>query len=130
VFWLIVGIIILAPVIELWTLIKVGELIGAIPTILLVIATGVIGGYLAKREGWKTIRLLRMQLANGELPGDSLLDGAAILAGAVLMITPGFFSDILGFLLLFPYSRPFVRHLVKRWIQRKIKQGKIWYGRW
>jgi UPF0716 protein FxsA len=129
VFWFIVLAIIFVPVIELWGLIKVGEWIGAFPTILLVIATGVIGGYLAKREGWATIQLLRKQLKNGEPPGETLLEGASILAGAVLMITPGFFSDILGFFLIFPYTRRIVAYLLTRWLYYKWERGEIWIWR-
>ncbi len=127
-FWLIVGIIILVPIIELWGLITVGNWIGPFPTILLVIATGVIGGYLARREGLNTYRLAMIQLRNGELPGDTLLDGACILAGGVFLLTPGFFSDILGFVLVFPYTRGIVRLFLKRWLNKKIQSGNfIWY---
>lgn len=129
-FWWIVGFIILIPVIELWGLITVGQWIGAWPTVLLVIATGVLGGYLARREGWQTYRLAQMQLQKGELPGEALLDGAAILAGAILLITPGFFSDVIGFFLLFPYTRAIIRLLLKKWIQQKLARGHWRIRRW
>ncbi|SEM97238.1 FxsA family protein [Lihuaxuella thermophila] len=127
-FWLIVGIIILVPVIELWGLITVGSWIGPFPTILLVIATGVIGGYLARREGLNTYRLAMIQLRNGELPADTLLDGACILAGGIFLLTPGFFTDLIGFILVFPYTRGMAKLLIKRWLNKKIRSGHFsWY---
>ncbi|MBA4495286.1 FxsA family protein [Paenactinomyces guangxiensis] len=128
-FWLIVSVIIVIPVIELWGLITVGSWIGAFPTILLVIATGVIGGYLARREGIHTYRLFMIQLRNGELPGDTLLDGACVLVGGVFLLTPGFFTDIIGFLLLFPYSRGIIKLFLKRWFNKKIRNGNFIWNR-
>jgi UPF0716 protein FxsA len=131
-FWLIVGLIILIPVLELWGLITVGHWIGPLPTILLVIASGVLGGYLMRREGMRTWRLLMIQLKNGELPGATLLDGALILAGGIFLLTPGFFTDIVGFILVFPWTRPIVRHLIQRWLKKKMRQGIVfvWRRRW
>lgn len=129
-FWLIVAVIILVPVIELWGLITVGNWIGPFPTILLVITTGFIGGYLARREGLYTYRLAMIQLRNGELPGEALLDGVCILVGGVFLLTPGFFTDILGFLLVFPYTRGIVKLFLKRWFEKKIRDGSlIWIRR-
>jgi UPF0716 protein FxsA len=131
-FWLIVGLIILIPVLELWGIITVGHWIGPLPTILLVIASAVLGGYLARREGMRTWRLLMIQLKNGELPGATLLDGALILAGGIFLLTPGFFTDIVGFILVFPWTRPIVRHLIQRWLKKKLRQGVVfvWRKRW
>nr|WP_284723915.1 FxsA family protein [Laceyella tengchongensis] len=130
VFWLILGLIIVVPAIELWGMITVGQWIGPWPTVFLVIATGVLGSYLARREGWQTYRLAQLQLQKGELPGEALLDGACILAGAVLLITPGFFSDIAGFVLVFPYTRTFVKIFLKKWIQKKLARGDWHIRRW
>jgi UPF0716 protein FxsA len=131
-FWLIVGLIILIPVLELWGLITVGHWIGPLPTILLVIASGVLGGYLMRREGMRTWRLAMIQLQNGELPGATLLDGALILAGGIFLLTPGFFTDIIGFILVLPWTRPIVRHLILRWLERKLRKGAVfvWRRKW
>lgn len=124
-FWLIVALIILVPTIELWGLITVGGWIGAGPTILLVIATGVLGGYLAKREGLHTYQLAMIQLRNGEIPGDTLIDGLLILVGGLMLLTPGFFTDIFGFLLIFPLTRGIVKMFVIKGITKKINEGSI-----
>lgn len=122
-FWVIVASIILIPTLELWGLITVGQTIGVIPTILLVILTGVIGGYLAKREGIRTYRLVMVQMRNGELPGEALLDGLMILAGGIFLLTPGFFTDFIGLFLLIPYTRAIVKLFIKRWLMHRIRHG-------
>lgn len=122
--------IVLIPIVELWGLITMGQWIGAFPTIALVILTGVVGGYLAKREGMRTYQLVMIQLRNGELPGEALLDGAVILIGGVLLLTPGFFSDIMGLFFLIPYTRTYVKLLIRRWLSNRIHNGTfIWIRR-
>lgn len=128
--WVIITFIILVPILEIWGLITVGGWIGTFPTIALVILIAILGGYLAKREGWNTYRLAMIQLNNGELPAEALLDGACILTGSILLITPGFFTDIAGIILVFPYTRSIVKHLLKRWLKKKLENGEIiWYRR-
>jgi UPF0716 protein FxsA len=121
-FWILVVIFIVVPAIELWGLITVGSWIGPIPTILLVIFTGIVGVYFAKREGLSTWRKAQEQMSRGEMPGDALLDGACILVGGVLLLTPGFFTDVTGFLLVFPYSRKFIRFLLKKWMFKRVER--------
>jgi UPF0716 protein FxsA len=130
VFWWVVGAIILLPVIELWGLIAVGSWIGTVPTILMVIFSGVVGAWLAKREGLRTWKLATIQLQNGEIPADTLLDGILILIGGVFLITPGFLTDVMGFLLVFPYTRSIIRFLLKSWLAKKLASGEfIWIQR-
>lgn len=129
-FWWLAGLIIFLPIIELYGLVTVGSWIGPLPTILIVIATGVIGSYLAKREGLQTYRLLMLRLQNGEMPTDTLLDGVLILVGGIFLILPGFLTDIAGFLLIFPYTRGIVKLLAKRWLDKKIRTGEwMWIHR-
>lgn len=131
VFWVIISAIIFIPALEIWGFIKIGGWIGPLPTILLVFLTAVLGAYFARREGWNTYRLAMIQLQNGELPGQTLIDGVCILSGGILLITPGFFTDIVGFLLVFPYTRSIVKHLIIRWLKQKIERGEIiWYRRY
>jgi UPF0716 protein FxsA len=111
-FRLLLILMIVIPVIELWFLITVGRWIGAWPTVSLVILTGVLGAWLAKKEGLQTIRSVRMQLEKGQIPGMALLDGICILIGGVVLLTPGFFTDLIGFALLVPYTR----NLFKAWL--------------
>jgi UPF0716 protein FxsA len=115
--------IIIVPAAEIGFLLVSGQIIGVWPTVLLIILTGVIGSYLAKKQGLATYYQLQRQLQTGQLPGDALLDGICILVGGTLLLTPGFFSDILGFLLLFPGTRIFFKQMMKKWFQKRIKNG-------
>lgn len=117
--------IIIVPAAEIGFLLVSGQIIGVWPTLLLIILTGVVGSYLAKKQGLTTFYQLQRQLQTGQLPGDALLDGVCILVGGTLLLTPGFLSDILGFLLLFPTSRIFFKKLMNRWIQNWIRKGNV-----
>ena len=101
-------IIILIPTIEIYLLIKIGSQIGAITTILLIFTTAIVGVYYAKYEGLNTLKSGFSQLSRNELPTYEMLSGAAIAFAAVFLIIPGFVTDILGFLLIFPITRKFV----------------------
>ena len=100
--------IILVPVIEIYLLIKIGSQIGAISTILLIFATAVIGIYYAKYEGLNTLKSGFTQLSKNEAPAYEVISGAAIAFAALLLIVPGFATDTLGFLLIFPISRKLI----------------------
>ena len=113
------------PAAEIGLLLFSGKTIGVWPTILLIILTGVIGAYLAKREGLQTIRKAQEQLRNGEIPGEAVLDGICILIGGILLLLPGFITDISGFLLLFPLTRRLFKLLMINSIRKKIKRGNI-----
>ena len=100
--------IILVPVIEIYLLIKIGSQIGAITTIFLIFITAILGIYYAKYEGLNTLRSGFNQLKRNETPTYEMLSGAAIAFAAVLLIIPGFATDLLGFLLIFPLTRKFI----------------------
>ena len=100
--------IILVPVIEIYLLIKIGSQIGAMSTILLIFTTAVVGVYYAKYEGLNTLKAGFSQLRNNESPTYEVLSGAAIAFAALLLIIPGFVTDIFGFLLIFPISRKLI----------------------
>lgn len=105
------------PIVELWLLIKVGGLIGVLPTIALVILTAVVGSQLVRRQGLTTIQRVRECQARGEPPALPLLSGAALLAAGLMLLTPGFISDAVGFLLLIPGLREKIaRQLLKRMV--------------
>ena len=97
--------IILIPVIEIYLLIKIGSEIGAITTILLIFTTAIIGVYYAKYEGLNTLKSGFQHLSRNETPAYEVISGAAIAFAALLLIIPGFATDTLGFLLIFPPSR-------------------------
>ena len=101
-------IIILIPAIEIFLFIKIGSQIGAITTVLLIFATAIIGVYYAKYEGLNTLKAGFTQLRKNETPTYEMISGAAIAFAALLLIIPGFATDILGFLLIFPITRKFV----------------------
>ncbi len=97
--------IILVPVVEIYLLIKIGSHIGAISTIILIFTTAVIGIYYAKYEGLNTLKSGFIQLRKNETPAYEVVSGAAIAFAALLLIIPGFATDVIGFLLIFPISR-------------------------
>ena len=99
--------IILIPVIEIFLFIKIGSQIGALNTILLIFATAIIGVFYARYEGLNTLRSGFVQIVKNELPAYEIISGAAIAFAALLLIIPGFATDILGFLVIFPSSRNF-----------------------
>ena len=99
--------ILFVPVIEIYLFIKIGSQIGAITTILLIFATAIIGIYYAKYEGLNTLKAGFLQLSKNEAPAYEIISGAAIAFAALLLIIPGFATDIFGFLIIFPISRKF-----------------------
>ena len=100
--------ILVIPVLEIYLLIKIGSHIGAITTILLIFTTAIIGIYYAKYEGLNTLRSGFSQLSRNETPAYEVISGAAIAFAAVLLIIPGFLTDLLGFLLIFPITRKII----------------------
>jgi len=129
-FRIITLLLILIPLLEIWGLIQMGQWIGPLPTVLAVIVTAIIGGTLARRQGLEVYRLAMLQLNRGDLPGDTILDGVCILAGGFMLLTPGFFTDLIGFPLLIPYTRGIVKLFIKRWLERMIREGRIvWISR-
>ena len=99
--------IIIIPAIEIFLFIKIGSQIGAITTVLLILTTAVVGVYYAKYEGLNTLRAGFSQLSKNKTPTYEMISGAAIAFAALLLIIPGFATDILGFLLIFPKTRKF-----------------------
>lgn len=124
-FRILVLLMIAIPVLELWGLISVGKWIGAWYTIALVILTGVVGAWLAKKEGLQTIKLVRLQLSKGEVPGQAVMDGICILVGGATLLTPGFFTDAVGLFLLIPYTRNIVKAWMRRWFEKWIQAGRF-----
>ena len=97
--------LVVIPLLELYILIKVGDLIGVMPTIAICILTAVAGAALMRYQGLRTITNLQAKLAQGEFPAQDLLEGVILLLGGVLLLTPGFFTDALGFICLVPKFR-------------------------
>jgi len=112
--------IVLVPIIEIYLFIKIGAHIGAFNTILLIFITAVTGIFYARYEGLNTLRSGFSQMIKNELPAYEMISGAAIAFGALLLIIPGFATDILGFLIIFPLTRK----LIFGKISNKIKNKK------
>lgn len=110
---------------ELAILLELGRHVGVLPTLALVVFTAVLGGWLMKTEGLGVLRRTQEQLAQGLLPADELLDGVLILAGGLLLLTPGLLTDITGIFLLFPPTRRLVAERLKRKLRRMIEQGTV-----
>lgn len=117
--------LIIVPALEIAFLLLSGKTIGVLPTIFLLIFTGVLGAYLAKRQGIETIRKAHEQLRYGQIPGDALLDGICILIGGALLLTPGFITDMAGFLLLATPTRKFFKTLLIKSFKRWIEKGTV-----
>ena len=99
--------IILIPIVEIYLFIKIGSQIGAITTILCIFITAIVGVYYAKYEGLNTLKAGFLQLSKNEAPAYEIISGAAIAFAALLLIIPGFATDIFGFLIIFPITRKF-----------------------
>ncbi|HZG76433.1 MAG TPA: FxsA family protein [Paenibacillus sp.] len=113
------------PALEIWILFETGRLIGGWQTFALIVAMGFAGAYLAKREGRRVLEYARSEMARGVVPTSSILDGICIFAGGLLMMTPGFLSDVLGIVLVFPGTRFVFKGLLLKFIQRKIDSGQF-----
>lgn len=113
------------PALELVVLIKVGAVIGAFNTLFIIIATGVMGAYLARYQGFLIINKIQHNLNQGHMPSDELLEGLMILVGGIVLLTPGFITDVLGFLMLIPFTRILIKSLVEKRFQQAIEKGQI-----
>ncbi|WLR44167.1 FxsA family protein [Bacillus carboniphilus] len=122
--WL-VSFLIIVPAMEIGLLILSGKTLGVIPTVLLIIFTGIVGAYLAKKQGLETIRKVQGEMSMGLIPQDTILDGLCILVGGVVLLTPGFITDLMGFLLLFPTTRNMIKPGLVRIIRHFINNNRI-----
>ncbi len=113
------------PITELALLIKIGQYIGVGYTLGVVIFTGVTGAYLAKMQGLITLRRIQEDVNRGIMPADKLLDGVLILSSGILLLTPGFITDLIGFMGLVPWTRSWFKRWCKRKIEDMISQGRV-----
>ena len=121
--------IILIPAIEIYLFIKIGSQIGAITTIFLIFITAIVGVYYAKYEGLNTLKSGFEQLKKNQPPGYEVISGALIALGAILLIIPGFATDILGFIIIFPLSRKIIlSNFKKKFSQTKNKKNDFIEG--
>jgi UPF0716 protein FxsA len=116
---------VLLPVVELVLLIRMGQLVGFWPTVALVILTGWAGAILARMEGMRVLARFQQELAMGRIPGQAILDGAAVLVGGAFLLAPGILTDLTGLALLFPPTRKVIQRWVRKRLERSIMNGSI-----
>lgn len=126
---LVILMLIAIPALEIWLLFSLGKLIGGLETFLLIILTGVLGAYLAKRELKKVWDYIKYAMAERTSPGASIVDGMCIFAGGLLLIFPGFITDIAGLLLVIPFTRQFFRAAILALLQKWFASGKFIFFR-
>ena len=111
------------PLAELTILIKIGSIIGVISTIFIVVATGILGAALARNQGVSTLNKTIYELNHGRLPTENLISGFLILAGGIVLLTPGLITDLLGLLLLIPTSREVLKKILKNKLRDHVKKN-------
>ncbi|GGV34781.1 hypothetical protein GCM10010182_68390 [Actinomadura cremea] len=109
------------PVVEIYVIIQIGGVIGAWPTVGLLVFECLLGGWIMRREGRRAWRALQETFERGVVPDRELADAALVLVGGVLLLTPGFVTDVFGFAFVLPFTRPLVRGLLSRWAARRMK---------
>lgn len=122
-FGILLTLFIIVPIVELYILVTVGREIGTMNTIAIVIITGIVGASFAKSQGAQIIYKIRTTMNQGQMPGRELLQGAMILAGGIMLLTPGFLTDLLGLSLLVPVTRQFYTNLALEYIRRRFLSG-------
>ncbi len=113
------------PIIEVWLLVSVGQRIGALWTIAILVAEALLGAWLMRREGTKAWTALNRAFASGKLPTGEMLDAMLIMVGGVLVMLPGFFTDLFGLVFLLPFTRPLARRLLQLFITRRAARSGI-----
>jgi UPF0716 protein FxsA len=118
--WVLVAAFVVVPLVEIYLVIQVGQVIGVWWTILILVADSVLGAWLIRREGGRSFRALQSALSSGRMPARELADGALILVGGTLLLTPGFATDAFGMLLILPFTRPVARRLLTTVVARRL----------
>lgn len=122
---LIILMLIAVPALEIWLLFTVGKLIGGLETFLFIILTGVFGAYLARRELRKVWNYAKYELAERRAPGASIIDGICVFVGGLLLLCPGFITDLVGLSLVIPLTRQLFRNAILAMLQKWISSGRF-----
>ena len=122
---LFVVLLVAIPIFEVYVLVQVGERIGVVPTVLILVLEAVVGGWLMRREGARTWRALDAAFRGGRVPTGELADAALVLVGGVLLMLPGFVTDVFGLFFLIPFTRPFARKVVGFFVARRLSRAGI-----
>ena len=121
----IIALVILLPIIEIWGILQVGDWIGGWNTFMLLIFMSLFGAFATLLEGKKVWLEARRQMSTGQIPGRSFINGVCILLGGILLLIPGFFSDIIGLMLLLPFTRPIFEGVILNWIEKSMRNGNF-----
>lgn len=121
----ILGTIIATVLIEIAIFILVGKAIGVLNTLILIILTSVIGIVIAKRQGIQSVKNIQKSVSSGEPPGVAMIDTFLIFVGGVLLVFPGFLTDLVGFSLVIPFTRKLYQPAIYYWLRRKLKNGHV-----
>jgi UPF0716 protein FxsA len=113
------------PLLELFVLLQIGERIGGVPTIAMVLFSGVLGAALARAEGLRVARAFQQSVSTGQVPADSVINGALVLLGCALLVSPGVLTDLLGIVLLLPPSRRIALRIVAARVRRALERGAL-----
>lgn len=124
-FYKLLLIFIIIPLLELFFLLEISQYIGVFATVMIIVFTGAVGVAIAKRQGYQVINNIRSNLNAGKMPTDDLVSALLILIGGVTLLTPGFLTDITGFLLILPGSRDLIASLVKKYFLKYVKKNNV-----
>ena len=116
---------VVVPAVELALLIELGSRIGTLATLAIIAGTGVVGAFIARRQGLGVLQRLQQETSEGRLPADPLIDGAFLLVAGALLVTPGVLTDVVGFLCLVPGFRGIVRRELRRRLEKAVSEGRI-----
>lgn len=120
---LLVVLFLVVPLVELYVIFRVGDVIGFFPTVALLLTVSVLGAALVRREGTRTWRAFRLSLGSGRPPAKEVADGALVILGGALLLTPGFVTDIVGLLLIVPVTRAVARRALTGLVSRRLLGG-------
>jgi UPF0716 protein FxsA len=115
----------IVPLAELYLLIKIGSHIGGLNTIVFVILTALLGAFLARLQGLRTLQQIQLSLSQGRIPAEEVIDGVLILAGGILLVTPGVLTDLFALVLLFPFTRTHFKRWLRRRFDRMVATGDV-----
>ncbi|WP_329477024.1 FxsA family protein [Kribbella sp. NBC_01484] len=118
--WFVALALLVVPIVEIYVIIQIGQVIGGWPTVALLLVESALGAWIIKREGRRAWRALQSSFETGKMPGRELADAALVLVGGTLLLTPGFVTDIFGFFFVLPFTRPLARRGMSAFFNRRL----------
>ena len=126
--WALVVAFLVVPIVEIYVIVQVGQVIGAVPTVVLLLVESLLGAWLVRHEGSRAWRTLQTAVATGQLPTRELSDAALVLIGGTLLLTPGFVTDVVGFFFVLPFTRPVARRALAAYVARRARVQVARFG--